>query len=197
MNRLTESSSRRRKENPSDHFLGNRQIWIKYFHTFARYWHHGFFVIFQAKSSGEFELRYNGKRRVRLAACFRSRSFLESHRTTARSLVVSSGYANMVAPSLVCQARMRQGLWSLSVDVECSEIGFIIQECFGILAIWKINSDNFFILRVKIVKPSVHYGQGHWLWNKVFCCQDRSSVRSIAAYWLNLKNKHYKFSFQK
>ena len=112
---------------------------------------------------------------------------MESHRTTARSFVVPSGYANVVAPALVCQARVRQGCWSFSVDVECPQIGLVIQKRFGILSIRKINSDNFFILWVKIVEPSVHYSQGHWLRNKVLRRQDGSSVRSIAADTRNLK----------
>ena len=156
---------KQKKKNLRDCYREILKIWMKYFHTFTRYRHHRFFVIFQAKSSGELELRYNRKRYIWLAPSFRSRIFLESQRATACSFVVPSGYANVVAPALVGQAWVRQGCWSFSVDVKCPQISLVIQKDFGILSIRKINSDNFFILWVQIVEPSVHYSQGHWLRN--------------------------------
>ena len=156
---------KKKKKNLRDCYRKILEIWMKYFHTFTRYRHHRFFVIFQAKSSGELELRYNRKRSVRLAPSFRSRIFFESQRATARSFIIPSGYAKVVAPPIVSQAQVRPGFWSYSVDVECPQISLVIQKRFGILSIRKINSDNFFILWVQIVEPSVHYSQGHWLRN--------------------------------
>ena len=42
--------------------------------------------------------------------------------------------------------------WPLPVDVQCSQLHFIVQQSFGVVAIGKINSDNLFILRIQVVQ---------------------------------------------
>ena len=42
---------------------------------------------------------------------------------------------------------------TLPVNVECPQLDFIVKQYLGIVSVWKVDPDNFLILRVQVVKP--------------------------------------------
>ena len=79
-------------------------------------------------------------------------SLLESNGASASALVIRSRDADVVAPTLVGQAGVVASKWPLSVDVQRSQLHFVVQQSFGIVPIGKINSDNLFILWIEVVE---------------------------------------------
>ena len=58
----------------------------------------------------------------------------------------------MVAAALVGQAGVVAAKWPLPVDVQSSQLHFIVEQSFGVVPIWKVNSDNLFILWIQVVQ---------------------------------------------
>ena len=109
-------------------------------------------MVLEAESSGKGKLGDYGIRAVGEATGVIVGSLLESNGASAGALIIRSRDADVVAPTLVGQTGMVASEWPLSVDVQCSQLHFIVQQSFGVVAIGKINTDNLFILRIQVVQ---------------------------------------------
>ena len=58
----------------------------------------------------------------------------------------------MVAAALVGQAGVVASEWPLSVDVQSSQLHFIVEQSFRVVPIRQVNSDNLLILRIQVVE---------------------------------------------
>ena len=97
----------------------------------------------------------NGIRAVGKATGVIVGSLLEADGASASSLIVRSGDADVVAAALVGEAGVVASKWTLSVDVQRSQLHFIVQQSFGVVSVRKVNSDNLFILWIQVVETPV------------------------------------------
>ena len=58
----------------------------------------------------------------------------------------------MVAATLVGQAGVVASEWPLSVDVQSSQLHFVVEQSFRIVPIRQVNTDNLLILRIQVVE---------------------------------------------
>ena len=109
-------------------------------------------MVLEAESSGKGKLGDYGIRAVGEATGVIIGSLLESNGASASALIIRSRDADVVTATLVGQTGMVASKWPLPVDVQCSQLHFIVQQSFGVVAIGKINTDNLFILRIQVVQ---------------------------------------------
>ena len=109
-------------------------------------------MVLEAESSGKGKLGDYGIRAVGEATSVIVGSLLESNGASAGALIIRSRDADVVTATLVGQTGMVASKWPLPVDVQCSQLHFIVQQSFGVVAIRKINTDNLFILRIQVVQ---------------------------------------------
>ena len=64
----------------------------------------------------------------------------------------------MVAATLVGQAGVVASEWPLSVDVQSSQLHFVVEQSFRIVPIGQVNTDNLLILRIQVVEAP----EGEW-----------------------------------
>ena len=64
----------------------------------------------------------------------------------------------MIAAALVGQAGVVASEWSLSVDVQSSQLHFVVEQSFRVVPIRQVNSDNLLILRIQVVEAP----EGEW-----------------------------------
>ena len=64
----------------------------------------------------------------------------------------------MVAATLVGQAGVVASEWPLSVDVQSSQLHFVVEQSFRVVPIRQVNTDNLLILRIQVVEAP----EGEW-----------------------------------
>lgn len=111
-------------------------------------------MVLEAESSGKGKLGDYGIRAVGEATGVIVGSLLEANGASASALIIRGRDADVVAPTLVGEAGVVASQWTLPVDVQCSQLHFIVEQSFGVVSVGKINSDNLFILWVQVVQAS-------------------------------------------
>ena len=115
-------------------------------------------MVLEAESSGKGKLGDYGIRAVGEATGVIVGSLLEANGASASTLIVRSGDADVVAAALVGQAGVVASEWPLSVDVQSSQLHFVVQQSFRVVPIRQVNSDNLLILRIQVVEAP----EGQW-----------------------------------